>query len=51
MWLNSQGVAGFVLKLGRHGLGLGGNPAEPAKSMDWSRDCISWLKLEGFGRK
>ncbi|KAB2642255.1 MAG: alpha/beta hydrolase [Verrucomicrobia bacterium] len=40
-----------IYEKGRHGLGLGGDPADPAKCMDWTRDCASWLKLAGFGRK
>ena len=40
-----------VYEKGGHGMGLGGNPADPAKCLDWTRDCTSWLKVEGFGRK
>ena len=40
-----------VYEKGDHGMGLGGSPADPAKCHDWTRDCASWLKVEGFGRK
>ena len=40
-----------IYEKGGHGMGLAGNPAEPAKCHDWTRDCASWLKVEGFGRK
>jgi len=40
-----------VYEKGGHGMGLGGNPADPSKLLDWTRDCASWLKVEGFGRK
>ena len=38
-----------VYEKGGHGLGLGSN--DPNKRLDWTRDCASWLKVEGFGRK
>jgi len=40
-----------IYEKGGHGMGLGGNPAEPGKLLDWTRDCASWLKVEGFARK
>ncbi len=40
-----------IYEKGGHGLGLGGPPLEPAKCHDWTRDCSSWLKVEGFARK
>lgn len=40
-----------IYEKGRHGLGLGGNPSDPGNLLDWTRDCTSWLKVEGFGRK
>ncbi len=42
----------FALHLfeqGRHGLGLGGNPATPGvKLLPWTNDCALWLKEQGF---
>jgi len=29
----------------------GGPVGEPAKLHDWTRDCATWLKVEGFGKK
>jgi acetyl esterase/lipase len=40
-----------IYEKGNHGLGLGGPANDPAKCLDWTRDCASWLKVEGFGRK
>ena len=40
-----------IYEKGGHGMGLGGNPSDPSKLLDWTRDCASWLKVEGFGRK
>ncbi len=40
-----------IYEKGGHGLGLGGRVDDPAKWLDWTRDCASWLKVEGFGRK
>ena len=40
-----------IYEKGAHGLGLGSGEAEPAKFLDWTRDCTAWLKVEGFGRK
>lgn len=39
-----------IYEKGRHGLGLGGRFDDPSKWMDWTRDCTSWLKIEGFGQ-
>jgi acetyl esterase/lipase len=39
-----------VYEKGGHGLGLGSRDFDPAKRLDWTRDCASWLKVRGFGR-
>jgi acetyl esterase/lipase len=39
-----------VYEKGAHGLGLGSRGDDPAKRLDWTRDCASWLKVRGFGR-
>jgi acetyl esterase/lipase len=40
-----------IYEKGGHGLGLGSREYDPTKFLDWTRDCASWLKVEGFGRK
>jgi len=40
-----------IYEKGGHGLGLGSHDYDPTKWLDWTRDCTSWLKVEGFGRK
>jgi acetyl esterase/lipase len=40
-----------IYEKGGHGLGLGSGHYDPSKWLDWTRDCTSWLKVEGFGRK
>ena len=40
-----------IYEKGGHGLGLGSGRYDPSKWLDWTRDCTSWLKVEGFGRK
>lgn len=37
-----------IYQKGNHGLGLGSRDYDPAKWMDWTRDCISWLRVQGF---
>ena len=39
-----------VYEKGAHGLGLGSREPDPAKRLDWTRDCATWLKVRGFGR-
>lgn len=39
-----------VYEKGPHGLGLGSRDYNPAKWLDWTRDCASWLKVRGFTR-
>lgn len=39
-----------VYEKGQHGLGLGSREYDPAKLLDWTRDCASWLKVRGFRR-
>lgn len=39
-----------IYEKGGHGLGLGSREYDPTKFLDWTRDCASWLKVEGFGR-
>ena len=40
-----------IYEKGGHGLGLGSGKYDPAKWLDWARDCTLWLKVEGFGHK
>ena len=40
-----------IYEKGGHGLGLGGSAHAPDKWLDWTRDCASWLKNQGFGKK
>ena len=40
-----------IYEKGGHGLGIGGSANEPDKWLDWTRDCASWLKNQGFGKK
>jgi acetyl esterase/lipase len=40
-----------IYENGGHGLGLGSSNYDPNKWLDWTRDCASWLKNQGFGRK
>lgn len=40
-----------IYQKGGHGLGLGSRDYDPTKWMDWTRDCASWLKVQGFGTK
>ena len=40
-----------IYEKGGHGMGLGGPVGDPAKLHDWTRDCATWLKVEGFGKK
>jgi acetyl esterase/lipase len=37
-----------IYEKGTHGLGLGSRDYDATKLMDWTRDCASWLKVEGF---
>jgi acetyl esterase/lipase len=39
-----------VYEKGGHGLGLGSRDYNPAQWLDWTRDCRSWLKVQGFAR-
>ncbi len=39
-----------IYQKGPHGLGLGSREYDPAKFLDWTRDCLSWLKVQGFVR-
>lgn len=40
-----------IYEKGVHGLGLGSREYDPGKLMDWTRDCASWLKVQGFCKK
>lgn len=40
-----------IYEKGGHGMGLGGPADEPAKLHDWTRDCATWLKVQGFAKK
>lgn len=40
-----------IYEKGAHGQGLGSREYDPAKWLDWTRDCASWLKVQGFGKK
>ncbi len=37
-----------IYERGGHGLGLGSRDYDPAKWLPWTRDCVYWLKLQGF---
>ena len=37
-----------VYQKGPHGLGLGSRDYDPAKWLPWTRDCIYWLREQGF---
>ena len=37
-----------VYQKGPHGLGLGSREYDPAKWLPWTRDCIYWLREQGF---
>jgi acetyl esterase/lipase len=39
-----------VYQHGKHGLGLGSRDYDPAKWLPWTRDCIYWLKDQGFAK-
>ena len=40
-----------IYEKGGHGMGLGGPVSDPAKLHDWTRDCATWLKVQGFAKK
>jgi acetyl esterase/lipase len=37
-----------VYQKGPHGIGLGSREYEPAKFHHWTKDCLVWLKVQGF---
>lgn len=37
-----------IYQKGPHGLGLGSHEYDPNKWLDWTRDCVSWLRVQGF---
>jgi acetyl esterase/lipase len=37
-----------VFQKGGHGMGLGSRENDPGKWHPWTRDCIYWLKVQGF---
>ena len=37
-----------IYQKGPHGQGLGSRDNDPNKFLDWTRDCVSWLKVQGF---
>jgi acetyl esterase/lipase len=37
-----------VYQKGAHGIGLGSRELDPNKFHPWTRDCIFWLKVQGF---
>ena len=39
-----------VYQKGQHGLGLGTGVWNPEKRHPWTRDCVFWLKVQGFAR-
>jgi acetyl esterase/lipase len=39
-----------VYQKGPHGLGLGTGVWNPEKRHPWTRDCVFWLKVQGFAR-
>src|SRR5262245_56389963 len=50
--LRKAGVAFdlHIYEKGAHGLGLGSRDYNPAKWHPWTRDCIFWLKTQGFAK-
>ena len=40
-----------IYEKGEHGLGLGSREYNPAKWHPWTRDCIFWLKEQGWVKK
>ncbi len=40
-----------IFEKGGHGLGLGSSYWDPAHRHPWTRDCLYWLKVQGFLRK
>jgi acetyl esterase/lipase len=39
-----------IYQKGAHGLGLGSHDYDPSKWHPWTRDCIYWLKMQGFAK-
>jgi len=39
-----------IYQKGAHGLGLGSRDYDPSKWLPWTRDCIAWLKVQGFAK-
>ncbi len=37
-----------IYQKGGHGLGLGSRESDPAKFHPWTRDCLHWLRAQGF---
>jgi acetyl esterase/lipase len=37
-----------IYQKGGHGLGLGSGNWDPARRHPWTRDCLYWLKVQGF---
>jgi acetyl esterase/lipase len=40
-----------IYQKGGHGMGLGASEATPEKWHPWTRDCIYWLRVQGFVKK
>jgi dipeptidyl aminopeptidase/acylaminoacyl peptidase len=39
-----------IYEKGPHGLGLGSREYDPARWHPWTRDCVFWLKAQGFAK-
>jgi acetyl esterase/lipase len=39
-----------IYQKGPHGIGLGTSDANPEKRHPWTRDCIYWLRVQGFAK-
>jgi acetyl esterase/lipase len=39
-----------IYQKGPHGLGLGTREWDPARRHPWTRDCVFWLKVQGFAK-
>jgi acetyl esterase/lipase len=37
-----------IYQKGGHGMGLGSHEYDPSKQHPWTRDCVFWLKAQGF---
>ncbi len=40
-----------IYEKGPHGMGLGSRDYNPAKWHPWTKDCVFWLKSQGFAKQ